>query len=196
MENIISCLRALQALFDVPWPRGRIGIDQVGHSGCFLGFKMAVAQSGIHSLKPFQVLSVELLSVLHRLMVTREAACIQRAVLELLRQIVTAAQEHIREKRHSAEGAAARHGFSFIVLLLTILAPQWTTVQPRRRRCQSLARDRKLAVWFQVARWCLERWNSASVCWSGNFHNSALNWQEVARVAQVSVGKDVNVCGW
>ncbi|XP_011618311.2 LOW QUALITY PROTEIN: HEAT repeat-containing protein 5A [Takifugu rubripes] len=85
MENIISCLRALQALFDVPWPRARIGIDQV--------------------------LSVELLSVLHRLMVTREAACVQRAVLELLRQIVTAAQEHIREKRHSAEvddGAAEK----------------------------------------------------------------------------------------
>lgn len=30
MENIISCLRALQALLDVPWPRARIGLDQVG----------------------------------------------------------------------------------------------------------------------------------------------------------------------
>lgn len=30
MENILSCLRALQALLDVPWPRARIGVDQVG----------------------------------------------------------------------------------------------------------------------------------------------------------------------
>uniref|UniRef100_H3CA84 HEAT repeat-containing protein 5A n=1 Tax=Tetraodon nigroviridis TaxID=99883 RepID=H3CA84_TETNG len=85
MENICSCLRALQALLDVAWPRARMGMDQV--------------------------LSVELLSVLHRLMVTREAACIQRSVLELLQQVVSAAQEHIREKRHSAEvddGAAEK----------------------------------------------------------------------------------------
>ncbi|XP_074548207.1 HEAT repeat-containing protein 5A isoform X2 [Halichoeres trimaculatus] len=85
MENITSCLRALQALLDVSWPRAKIGNDQA--------------------------LSVELLSVLHRLMVTRESVSIQLAVLDLLRQIVTAAQEHIREKRHSAEvddGAAEK----------------------------------------------------------------------------------------
>lgn len=51
---------------------------------------------------------MELLSVLHRLMVTREAAPVQLAVLDLLRQIVTAAQEHVREKRHSAEGKGRR----------------------------------------------------------------------------------------
>ncbi|XP_019118767.2 HEAT repeat-containing protein 5A isoform X1 [Larimichthys crocea] len=85
MENITSCLRALQALLDVPWPRTKIGNDQA--------------------------LSVELLSVLHRLMVTRESVSVQLAVLDLLRQIVTAAQEHVREKRHSAEvddGAAEK----------------------------------------------------------------------------------------
>uniref|UniRef100_A0A673BXE7 HEAT repeat-containing protein 5A n=1 Tax=Sphaeramia orbicularis TaxID=375764 RepID=A0A673BXE7_9TELE len=85
MENITSCLRALQALLDVPWPRARIGHDQVS--------------------------VVELLGVLHRLMVTREAESVQLAVLDLLRQIVTAAQEHVREKRHSAEvddGAAEK----------------------------------------------------------------------------------------
>ncbi|XP_028251322.1 HEAT repeat-containing protein 5A isoform X1 [Parambassis ranga] len=85
MENITSCLRALQALLDVSWPRAKIGNNQV--------------------------LSVELLSVLHRLMVTRESVSVQLAVLDLLRQIVTAAQEHVREKRHSAEvddGAAEK----------------------------------------------------------------------------------------
>ncbi|TDG98505.1 hypothetical protein EPR50_G00201100 [Perca flavescens] len=85
MENITSCLRALQALLDIPWPRAKIGSDQA--------------------------LSVELLSVLHRLMVTREFVSVQLSVLDLLRQIVTATQEHVREKRHSAEvddGAAEK----------------------------------------------------------------------------------------
>ncbi|XP_054653379.1 HEAT repeat-containing protein 5A isoform X2 [Dunckerocampus dactyliophorus] len=77
MENITFCLQALQVLLDVPWTRAKIASDQV--------------------------LSVELLSVLHRLMVTREAASIQVSMLDLLSQIVTSTQEHIREKRHSAE---------------------------------------------------------------------------------------------
>ncbi|KAF4102286.1 hypothetical protein G5714_017086 [Onychostoma macrolepis] len=85
MENINSCLQALQALLEVPWPRSKVGNDQA--------------------------LSVELLSVLHRLIVTRESPSIQLAVLELVRQIVGAAQEHVKEKRHSAEvddGAAEK----------------------------------------------------------------------------------------
>ncbi|XP_031435784.1 HEAT repeat-containing protein 5A isoform X2 [Clupea harengus] len=85
MENITSCLQALQALLDVPWPRAKVGNDQA--------------------------LSVELLTVLHRLMVTRESVEVQLAVLQLVRQVVCAAQEHVREKRHSAEvddGAAEK----------------------------------------------------------------------------------------
>uniref|UniRef100_A0A674A255 HEAT repeat-containing protein 5A n=1 Tax=Salmo trutta TaxID=8032 RepID=A0A674A255_SALTR len=78
MENISSCLQALQALLEVSWPRSKVGNDQV--------------------------LSVELLSVLHRLIVTREAPGVQLAVLELVRQVVCAAQEHVKERRHSAEG--------------------------------------------------------------------------------------------
>uniref|UniRef100_A0A8C9T700 HEAT repeat-containing protein 5A n=1 Tax=Scleropages formosus TaxID=113540 RepID=A0A8C9T700_SCLFO len=81
MEDIISCLHALQSLLDVPWPRSKISNDQA--------------------------LSVELLSVLHRLIVTRESASIQLAVLELVHQVVCAAQEHVKEKRHSAEGEPA-----------------------------------------------------------------------------------------
>lgn len=85
MENINSCLQSLQALLEVPWPRSKVGNDQA--------------------------LSVELLSVLHRLIVTRESPSIQLAVLELVRQIVCAAQEHVKEKRHSTEvddGAAEK----------------------------------------------------------------------------------------
>ncbi|XP_035183617.1 HEAT repeat-containing protein 5A isoform X4 [Oxyura jamaicensis] len=85
MENIIACLRALQALFDVPWPRSKIGGDQE--------------------------LGVELLNVLHRLILTRESPDIQLAALEVVRLIVFAAQEHVKEKRRSAEvddGAAEK----------------------------------------------------------------------------------------
>ncbi|NWI91023.1 HTR5A protein, partial [Pitta sordida] len=85
MENIIACLHALQALFDVPWPRSKIGGDQE--------------------------LSVELLNVLHRLILTRESPDIQLAALEVVRLILFAAQEHVKEKRRSAEvddGAAEK----------------------------------------------------------------------------------------
>lgn len=34
MESITACLHALQALLDVPWPRSKIGSDQVIR--CFL----------------------------------------------------------------------------------------------------------------------------------------------------------------
>ncbi|XP_061750827.1 HEAT repeat-containing protein 5A isoform X2 [Nerophis ophidion] len=76
-ENIASCLQGLQTLLDVPWTRATVARDQV--------------------------LSVELLCVLHRLMVTRESVAIQASMLDLLSQIVTSTQEHVREKRHSAE---------------------------------------------------------------------------------------------
>uniref|UniRef100_A0A8D0GB74 Uncharacterized protein n=1 Tax=Sphenodon punctatus TaxID=8508 RepID=A0A8D0GB74_SPHPU len=66
------------ALLDVPWPRSKIGCDQE--------------------------LGVELLNVLHRLILTRESPAIQLAALEVVRQILFASQEHVKEKRRSAEG--------------------------------------------------------------------------------------------
>ncbi|XP_076797998.1 HEAT repeat-containing protein 5A isoform X1 [Arvicanthis niloticus] len=77
VESITACLHALQALLDVPWPRSRIGSDQD--------------------------LGIELLNVLHRVIVTRESPAIQLASLEVVRQIICAAQEHVKEKRRSAE---------------------------------------------------------------------------------------------
>ncbi|KAM7155382.1 HEAT repeat-containing protein 5A isoform 2-T3 [Molossus nigricans] len=85
MESITACLHALQALLDVPWPRSKIGSDQD--------------------------LGIELLTVLHRVILTRESPCIQLASLEVVRQIICAAQEHVKEKRRSAEvddGAAEK----------------------------------------------------------------------------------------
>ncbi|XP_043929761.1 HEAT repeat-containing protein 5A isoform X2 [Protopterus annectens] len=77
MESIITCLHALRALLDVPWPRSKMGNDRD--------------------------LSVELLNVLHRLILTRESPAIQLAVLDVVKQILYAAQEHVKEKRRSAE---------------------------------------------------------------------------------------------
>ncbi|XP_021099488.1 HEAT repeat-containing protein 5A isoform X6 [Heterocephalus glaber] len=85
MESITACLHALQALLDVPWPRSKIGTDQD--------------------------LGIELLNVLHRVILTRESPSIQLASLEVVRQIICAAQEHVKEKRRSAEvddGAAEK----------------------------------------------------------------------------------------
>ncbi|XP_039207826.1 HEAT repeat-containing protein 5A isoform X2 [Crotalus tigris] len=77
MENITACLDALQVLLEVSWPRAKIGSDQE--------------------------LSVELLNVLHRLILTRESPDIQLAALQVVQLILFAAQEHIKEKRRSAE---------------------------------------------------------------------------------------------
>ncbi|XP_059770025.1 HEAT repeat-containing protein 5A isoform X5 [Balaenoptera ricei] len=85
MESITACLHALQALLDVPWPRSKIGSDQD--------------------------LGIELLNVLHRVILTRESPSIQLASLEVVRQVICAAQEHVKEKRRSAEvddGAAEK----------------------------------------------------------------------------------------
>jgi hypothetical protein len=85
MESITACLHALQVLLDVPWPRSKIGSDQD--------------------------LGIELLNVLHRVILTRESPSIQLASLEVVRQIICAAQEHVKEKRRSAEvddGAAEK----------------------------------------------------------------------------------------
>uniref|UniRef100_A0A8C3QL40 HEAT repeat-containing protein 5A n=1 Tax=Cyanoderma ruficeps TaxID=181631 RepID=A0A8C3QL40_9PASS len=56
-------------------------------------------------------LILELLNVLHRLILTRESPDIQLAALEVVRLILFAAQEHVKEKRRSAEvddGAAEK----------------------------------------------------------------------------------------
>nr|XP_045010033.1 HEAT repeat-containing protein 5A isoform X2 [Jaculus jaculus] len=85
MESITACLHALQALLEIPWPRSQIGSDQD--------------------------LGIELLNVLHRVILTRESPSIQLASLDVVRQVICAAQEHVKEKRRSAEvddGAAEK----------------------------------------------------------------------------------------
>ncbi|XP_053331518.1 HEAT repeat-containing protein 5A [Spea bombifrons] len=77
MDRITACLRALKALLGVAWPKTQIGANQE--------------------------LSIELVSVLHRLILTRESPEVQHLALEVVRQILSATQEHVRERRRSAE---------------------------------------------------------------------------------------------
>uniref|UniRef100_H0VU29 HEAT repeat-containing protein 5A n=1 Tax=Cavia porcellus TaxID=10141 RepID=H0VU29_CAVPO len=71
-------------------------------------FHLILGQSKIGS---DQDLGIELLNVLHRVILTRESPYIQLASLEVVRQIICGAQEHVKEKRRSAEvddGAAEK----------------------------------------------------------------------------------------
>lgn len=47
MESITTCLHALQALLDVPWPRSKIGSDQV--MSCVCTFQKTETCLGYHS---------------------------------------------------------------------------------------------------------------------------------------------------
>ncbi|XP_063803533.1 HEAT repeat-containing protein 5A isoform X1 [Pseudophryne corroboree] len=77
MERITACLRAMRALLRGAWPWAQIGAN--------------------HEL------AIELVSVLHRLLLMRESSEVQLLALEVGRQILSAAQEHIQERRRSAE---------------------------------------------------------------------------------------------
>ncbi|XP_032821133.2 HEAT repeat-containing protein 5B isoform X4 [Petromyzon marinus] len=85
IECVTECLEALKTLLDSPWPRTKIGNDQM--------------------------LAVELLNVLHRLLLTRDVPVVQLAVVDVVTQTIRATLEHIKEKRRSAEvddGAAEK----------------------------------------------------------------------------------------
>uniref|UniRef100_UPI00358E5931 HEAT repeat-containing protein 5B isoform X2 n=1 Tax=Myxine glutinosa TaxID=7769 RepID=UPI00358E5931 len=85
MDCVVECLQALYTLLNSPWPRVKLGADQL--------------------------LGVELLSVLHRLLLTRDIPRVHFLILAVTRQAVRAAQEHVSEKRRSTEeddGAAEK----------------------------------------------------------------------------------------
>uniref|UniRef100_A0A8C4QZX9 HEAT repeat-containing protein 5A n=1 Tax=Eptatretus burgeri TaxID=7764 RepID=A0A8C4QZX9_EPTBU len=85
IDCVVECLQALYTLLNSPWPRVKLGADQL--------------------------LGVELLSVLHRLLLTRDIPRVHFLILAVTRQAVRAAQEHVSEKRRSTEeddGAAEK----------------------------------------------------------------------------------------
>ena len=69
LQHISSCLHALYTLLDDPWPRRQLTSDPS--------------------------LSVELLNVLHRLLLTRENLSTHQQVVGVVKQVVRAMQEKI-----------------------------------------------------------------------------------------------------
>ncbi|XP_067418767.1 HEAT repeat-containing protein 5B isoform X1 [Emydura macquarii macquarii] len=75
IEHVTSCLQALHTLLDSPCARIHIAEDQL--------------------------LGVELLSVLHRLLLTWDPPSVQLLVTRVVQQIVRAAQDYLQEKRNT-----------------------------------------------------------------------------------------------
>ncbi|KAG8123478.1 hypothetical protein E2320_019060 [Naja naja] len=75
VEHVMSCLQAVHTLLDSSCARTHIAEDQL--------------------------LGVELLSVLHRLLLTCNPPSVQLLVTEVVQQIIRAAQDHLQEKRNT-----------------------------------------------------------------------------------------------
>ncbi|XP_044515519.1 HEAT repeat-containing protein 5B [Gracilinanus agilis] len=75
IEHVTACLQALHTLLDSPCARIHIGEDQL--------------------------IGVELLNVLHRLLLTWNPPSVQLLVTGVVQQIVRAAQDHLQEKRNT-----------------------------------------------------------------------------------------------
>ncbi|XP_015671481.1 HEAT repeat-containing protein 5B [Protobothrops mucrosquamatus] len=75
VEHVMSCLQALHTLLDSSCARIHIAEDQL--------------------------LGVELLSVLHRLLLTCNPPSVQLLVTEVVQQIIRAAQDHLQDKRNT-----------------------------------------------------------------------------------------------
>ncbi|XP_067013409.1 HEAT repeat-containing protein 5B [Anabrus simplex] len=69
LESVLTCLQALYTLLDSPWPRQVLMADRS--------------------------LAIELCNVLHRLLLTRDSPTAQLLVMEVLKQVMKAAQEDL-----------------------------------------------------------------------------------------------------
>ncbi|XP_077993059.1 HEAT repeat-containing protein 5B-like [Glandiceps talaboti] len=89
LETITKCLKALYVLLDSPLPRSKLGSDQI--------------------------LAIELLNVLHRLLLTREMPVTQLLVMDVVKQVVGAMEEHVDKQKQELEKAADEKKDSVIV---------------------------------------------------------------------------------
>uniref|UniRef100_A0AAQ4RK18 HEAT repeat-containing protein 5B n=1 Tax=Gasterosteus aculeatus aculeatus TaxID=481459 RepID=A0AAQ4RK18_GASAC len=77
MEHVMSCLRALFTLLEAPSAKIHIAEDQL--------------------------LAVELLNVLHRLLLTRDPPAVQLQVIAVVQETIRAAQDHLQRQKASKE---------------------------------------------------------------------------------------------
>ncbi|TKS85362.1 HEAT repeat-containing protein 5B [Collichthys lucidus] len=75
IEHVMSCLQALFTLLESPWAKSHIAEDQL--------------------------LAVELLNVLHRLLLTRDPPAVQLQVTAVVQETIKAAQDHLQRQRTS-----------------------------------------------------------------------------------------------
>lgn len=80
LDTVNLCLRAIYTLLDDPWPRAKLGHDQS--------------------------LAIELLNVLHRLLLTRESTECFRLIMDVVRQVIKAAEENIEAERQRQKGSS------------------------------------------------------------------------------------------
>ncbi|XP_037534116.1 HEAT repeat-containing protein 5B [Nematolebias whitei] len=73
IEHVMSCLQALSTLLESPWAKKHIAEDQL--------------------------LAVELLNVLHRLLLTRDPPGVQLQVTTVVQETIRAAQDHLQQLR-------------------------------------------------------------------------------------------------
>uniref|UniRef100_G3NKB2 HEAT repeat-containing protein 5B n=1 Tax=Gasterosteus aculeatus aculeatus TaxID=481459 RepID=G3NKB2_GASAC len=78
MEHVMSCLRALFTLLEAPSAKIHIAEDQL--------------------------LAVELLNVLHRLLLTRDPPAVQLQVIAVVQETIRAAQDHLQRQKAKEEG--------------------------------------------------------------------------------------------
>eukprot|EP00058_Branchiostoma_floridae_P024642 XP_002610132.1 hypothetical protein BRAFLDRAFT_121581 [Branchiostoma floridae] len=73
LETVSTCLHAMHKLLDAPWPRSQLVTDRA--------------------------ISIEVLNVLHRLLLTRDALPIQLAIMSVARQVILAAKEQLQDDK-------------------------------------------------------------------------------------------------
>ena len=84
LENVMKCLKAIYTLLDDSWPRRKLGSDKA--------------------------LGIELLNVMHRIILTRDDTACHIKVVDVVRQVLKAAQESLDEQRSAALEARAQAG--------------------------------------------------------------------------------------
>ncbi|TMS04894.1 HEAT repeat-containing protein 5B [Larimichthys crocea] len=94
IEHVMSCLQALFTLLESPWAKTHIAEDQL--------------------------LAVELLNVLHRLLLTRDPPAVQLQVTAVVQETIRAAQDHLQRQRTSK-------AMELLVFILVRHLPQLNT---------------------------------------------------------------------
>ena len=88
LQSVSYCLQAIHTLLESPWPRSKLSADPI--------------------------LTVELLNVMHRVLLTRETLCTHQQVVLATKQSIKAMHEKLNKQRQ-------QHGTSFCLFVLLLM---------------------------------------------------------------------------